>query len=436
MKIGIPALCMIGAVGAFLWAKEGRPGRSPETSKAQLAKIVGKRLVTGSQEQTDELKIQYSIDSRMQQTIEQVYKRGGVPFGSLVAIDPRSGQVLAMVSHGMRGENMALRSSFPAASIFKVVTAAAALEGKKLSHDSLIPVRGSYHTLYKRNVMAGGGIDPANSPRHSRLISFEEALAKSVNSVFGKVGLFGVGSESLRKIATRFQFGKQIPLEMPVDVDQAVVPDDGFGVAESASGYTRQNTLSPVHGALIAAAIANGGVMMEPSVIDRVISKDGKTDYLFQPTPLATVMEKSTAEELGKMMHKTITDGTSRRAFNRVDRSVALNDVFIAGKTGTLNGWDPAGRYDWFVGFAEKEGQKIAVAALCVHGSRYGVKASQVARAAFEVYFGSTIAQDTSDAIQRAAHLRGGRHRRRSRRARAAVSYAPPVAASHSGSGT
>src|SRR5207253_301706 len=153
----------------------------------------------------------------------------------------------------------------------------------RLQHDSLIPVRGSYHTLYRQNVLKGGGLDPQNSPHYARLIKFEDALAKSVNSVFGKVGIFGVGSEGLRKIANRFQFGVSIPFEMPVDISQASIPDDQFGIAESASGFTRHNTISPLHGALIAATIANEGVMMEPAIVSQVTTKAGKIVYSFEP---------------------------------------------------------------------------------------------------------------------------------------------------------
>ncbi len=425
-KILFPVLGLLTAGAVFFAATEIRPGRFPAAStstKADVARVLGKRLVTASRIEENDLTVDYSVDQRLQQAVEQTLKRGKVPYGAFVAMDARTGQVLAMVSHGMKGENLGLRASYPAASIFKIITAAAALESHKFTHDSMIPVLGSFHTLYKRNVLKGGGIYAADSPRYARLISFEDALAKSVNSVFGKVGLFGVGTDGLRKIAARFQFGKDIPFELPLDQDTVMVPEasDQFGIAESASGYTRHNTLNPLHGALIAAAVANDGVMMEPSIVNRALSKDGKLDYTFQPKPLLSILEKPTADELSMMMHRTIVMGTSRRAFRNVSSTGALNEVYIAGKTGTLNGWSPPGRYDWFVGFGQRDGVKIAVSALCIHGSRRGVKASQVARAAFEAYFGTPVTVDTAknstlpvlkpaEAIQHVRHIR--RHRR------------------------
>ena len=231
-------------------------------------------------------------------------------------------------------------------------------------------------------------------------------------------------------MAERFQLGKDIPFELPLEQDAVLVPeaDDQFGIAEAASGYTRHNTLNPLHGALIAAAVANDGVMMEPSIVNRALSKDGKLDYTFQPKPLAVILEKTTTDELSLMMHRTIVMGTSHRAFRNVSNSVALNEVYIAGKTGTLNGWSPPGRYDWFVGFGERDGAKIAVAALCIHGSRHGIKASQVARAAFETYFGAPVAISQSNSApgqvqatqttQVAQPIQHVHHVRRHRRAR------------------
>jgi cell division protein FtsI/penicillin-binding protein 2 len=368
---------------------------SAPLDKAKLAQALGRRFVSDApvpmqdtvKVDGKELAVQYSLDTRLQQVVEQSIRHGKVPYAAFVALDARTGQVLAMASHGMRGENMNLRATYPAASIFKIVTAAAALEGGKITHDSMIPVRGGFHTLYRRNVLAAGGIDPSTTTRFARLISFEDALAKSVNSVFGKVGLFGVGPDGLRKVASRFQFGSRIPFELPLDESHAMIPNDEFGVAESASGYTRLNTLNPVHGALIAAAVANDGIMMEPSIVTRAAGKDGQVEYAFEPHPLATVTDKATANELSVMMHRTVVNGTSRRAFRGAERSMALNEVFIGGKTGTLSGWDPKGRYDWFVGFGEHGTSRVAVAALCVHGSRRGVKASQLARQALESYF-------------------------------------------------
>jgi len=384
-----------------LWAnaiKSHLPGTSFQ--KHEIAALLGKRTIKDDsvvklESNGEKLEVHYSVDARFQQSIAQLFKRGGVPYGAFVAMDAKTGQILAMVSHSKGDENFSLKASFPAASVFKIITAAAGLESGKLQHNSLIPVKGSYHTLYRTNVLKAGGLDPSQSPRRSRLISFQDSFAKSVNSVFGKIGIFGVGPEGLRKTASRFFFGRPIPFEMPVDVSQSNIPDDTFGVAESASGFTRHNTLSPIHGAMIAAAVVNDGVLMEPTIVNKIVSADsGKVEYEAKPLALGSVIDKQTAHELELMMHRTIINGTSRRAFRGANRSLALSDVFLGGKTGTLNGWDPPGRYDWFVGFGERDNTKIAVAALCIHGEMRGIKASAVARQFLEDYFRSVVAEN------------------------------------------
>lgn len=373
---------------------------SREISKADLAKVLGTRFVPGQAPAIEsKYNIEYTIDQRLQHAVEQSLKRGKIPYGAFVALDAKTGQVLAMASHGVKGDNLALRATFPAASIFKIVTAAAAIESGVLSHNSMIPVRGSYHTLYKQNLFKGGGISPQERSRYIRLISFEDALAKSVNSVFGKVGIFGTGADGLRKAAARFMFGQSLPFELPVDASAAKIPDDEYGLAESASGFTRQTTLSPLHGAMIAASVINGGTVMEPTIVSKLTAHDGSIEYISEPTPLGTVVASHTAEQLAKMMHKTITNGTSRRSFRRINRT--LDDVYIGGKTGSLDGWDPKGRYDWFVGFAERGDTKIAIAALCIHGDRRGVKSSLIARDALETYFGPVVAEHPAPKVRR-----------------------------------
>ncbi|MEW6056709.1 MAG: penicillin-binding transpeptidase domain-containing protein [Bdellovibrionota bacterium] len=397
------------SVGAWIWVATAKfdevlPGRM--LTKSEVAQLLGRRMISGAPLKSSEtltykdssLNVQYSIDPRLQQTIEEKLKKGKVPYAAFVAMDARTGQIVAMASHGRGQENLNLRASFPAASIFKIVTAAAALETGRLRPESLIPVRGGYHTLYKQNVLAGG-IEPSPRSRYTRLISFQDALAKSVNSVFGKVGIFGVGPENLKKISERFQFGRHIPFEMPVELSHAPIPDDDFGIAEAASGYTRKNTLSPLHGVLIAAAVANDGVMMEPSIVSRLTTLDGDVRYNFEPKTLDKVLDPRTAENLSIMMNKTIINGTSRHAFRGRTRNSVLSELFIGGKTGTLNGWDPVGRYDWFVGFAEHEGTRLAVAALCIHDAYRGVKASQIARSAFEAYFKPVVAENPPERI-------------------------------------
>lgn len=384
----LASVIVIGKVGGNLVATHTFLG----IPKQEIAKLLGKKLPAQDPADLEAMGISNyhaTIDPTFQAYIKDELKKARVPYASFVAIEPSTGKVLAMASYSydkkLREQNLSLKATFPSASVFKVITAAAALEAGKLNKDSLIPVRGSYHTLYKNNLFKGGGLGESNSEAF-RKISFSQALAKSVNSVFGKIGIFGVGSQGLRKMADQFAFGREIPFELNADESHAKVPEDAFGLAESASGFTRQNTISPLHGALIAAAVVNDGMMMEPNIIEELTTVDGKR-YVASPKVFSVPIRKDTAEELKRMMHETVTVGTSQKVFRGMRRDAVLSQVFIGGKTGTLRGTNPVGHYDWFVGFGEHNDNKIAFAALCIHGEYYGRKASMIARRALEKYF-------------------------------------------------
>lgn len=371
----------------------------PQITKQKLQETLGKQIISAAKLETEttlqidgeQYRVQYSVDSELQNAAERAIKSARVPYAAAVAIDPSSGKVLALATHGMKNENLALRATFPAASVFKIVTAAAAIQSGKLRYDSLIPVLGSYHTLYKRNLFKGGGLEPTSAPRFARLISLRDAFGKSVNSVFGKIGLFGVGGNGLRKMAEAFEFGSDIPFELALDSSSVVIPDGGYELAESASGFTRQNLMSPLHGALIAATIANGGVMMQPSIVSRVTDEREVSVYESEPLKLSEPINEQTAEQLAVLMNRTVTAGTSRRSFRGFKRDRYLAGAFIGGKTGTLNGSNPPGRYDWFVGFANRDGTRIAICTLCIHGKYYGIKASHVARQILQKFYEDVI---------------------------------------------
>lgn len=329
--------------------------------------------------------IQYSFDPKLQESMEALFRSYGPDYGAFVAMDATTGRILAMVSYSRAGgaageENLALRSTFPSASVFKVVTAAAVIENQKYSANTVIPFNGRNHTLYRSAVLKD------RVTRWTRYITLKDAFAKSVNTVFGKIGAFAVGPVEMRQYADRFGFNRSIASDMPMQMGRAPIPDDSWGLAEASSGYTRDNTMSPLQGALIAAAIANDGVMMEPYVVQSVHAMDGTSLYAAAPRVASITVDPHTAEEIRKLMRETVLRGTSKKAFRGFFKKeyAVLN---VGGKTGSLTGMDPPGKYDWFVGYADGGMRRIAVAALTIHGKHWRVKSSYLARRAFETYF-------------------------------------------------
>lgn len=328
--------------------------------------------------------LQYSFDQNLQSEMESLFEQYKPDYGAFVAMDAETGRVLSVVSFSGKSDvkdNLAFRATFPSASVFKVVTAAAAIEDEKYSGDTVIVFNGANHTLYKHNILK----NPVN--RWTRKITLREAFAHSINTVFGRIGAFSVGPNHLREYADRFGFNHPIQADFSFQEGRAPIPDDAWGLAETASGYTQDNTMSPMQGALIAAAIGNGGKMMEPYLVSSVYSVDGKELYAATPKIAELSVDTRTAAEIQGLMRETVMHGTSTKSFHGFSKS-KFSDIDVGGKTGTLTGTDPKGKYDWFVSFANGRGHKIALAALTVHQKLWRVKSSYLVRKAIEKYFG------------------------------------------------
>ncbi|MGK5081964.1 penicillin-binding transpeptidase domain-containing protein [Bdellovibrionota bacterium FG-1] len=329
--------------------------------------------------------IQYSFDAKLQESMEQLFKSYSPDYGAFVAMDAVTGRVLAMVSYSRDPkikENLALRATFPSASVFKVVTAAAAIQEQKLNPNSIIQFTGANHTLYRSNIMKN------RVNRWSRYSTLKEAFAKSINTVFGRIGAYQVGTEKLQNYASRFGFNRAIASDFPMQQGHAHIANDAdaWDLAQTASGYTRENTMSPMQGALIAAAVANDGVMMEPFVVQSVYSPEGGSLYTSEPKVASVVVKPETASEIRALMTETVTHGTSRKSFRGFFKG-PFKELSVGGKTGSLTGMDPPGKYDWFVGYADGGPHRIAVAALTIHKKQWRVKSSYLARKAMEQYF-------------------------------------------------
>jgi len=164
-----------------------------------------------------------------------------------------------------------------------------------------------------------------------------------------------------------------------VEASPADIPDGKLDLAKSAAGFGKVK-LSPLHAALIAAAVGNGGLAYEPSLIEEV---DGVP---FKPTESSRLLKEETAAALRDMMKSTVTEGTATSSFRERGRSV-LGDIAVAGKTGSLsNHKRPYMDYSWFVGFAPADDPKVAVAAVVVNGLKWRIHAPYVAREAFRAY--------------------------------------------------
>lgn len=324
-----------------------------------------------------------TLDHDLQKELEGLLASYNVPTGAIVALDPRDGRILAMAEHsetkGVRG--LALKALYPAASVFKIVTGAALVEAG-IAPTTEVCFHGGMRRLELKNLR-----DDAR--RDTRCASLSSAMGKSLNVVFGKLASRNLSAETLRATAARFFFNQPLPL-FPAPptvgdalVSRAVIPEDELGFGRTAAGFG-QVYLSPLHGALLAGAVGNGGIAVEPHLVASIVR--GSLRQSPPPSIERRVISEQTSAALTGMMIRTITEGTARKAF-RQGRRWVLGDIQAAGKTGSLADKKPFKDYSWFVGFAPAENPTIAVAAVVVNGPRWRVRSPYLGREALRIYF-------------------------------------------------
>jgi len=330
-------------------------------------------------------KIKYTLQDDVQKEADSLLKKYRPDYAAIVMMDAKTGKILAISSFekaNPQGSNLALRATFPAASIFKVITASAAVDRAGVNPEHKIAYNGGNYTLYKRNVLS----DKVN--RWTRFITLKEAFARSINTAFGRLSLETLEPKDLSDYASRYMFNEPIPADFAVDMSQAFVPQEkGFALTEVASGYNRFNTLSPVHGAMLASTIINDGKMLVPYIVDSLENENGEAVYKAQVLERGQILRPESSEKVRQMMEQTVLSGTSRKTFRRIVRDKKFREIEMGGKTGHFTGMNPKGRTDWFIGYASDETDKIAIAAITVNVQKWTVKSSALGEMMFRKYF-------------------------------------------------
>ncbi|BBO78920.1 hypothetical protein DSCW_63370 [Desulfosarcina widdelii] len=325
-----------------------------------------------------------SLNLDLQQYLLKHMDRVNSRYIGIVAMEPDTGRILTLAGFNKIDpeQDPCLTADYPAASLFKIVTAAAAVEKKGYRAGTRLKFNGYKHTLYKRQLT-----DKTN--RYTNSISFKDAFAQSVNPVFGKIGALYLEPRALEVFGDAFGFNRTVNFELPWPTSHLEVDDDSYRRAEIASGFNRQTTLSPLHGAVIVSAVVNGGTPVEPTLVDRITDDAGKPVYETRPRFMNAAVSAHTAEVLRQLMTATVTSGTARKIFRGHRRSKVLSRLTLGGKTGSIFNRAHDARFDWYVGYAnEKKGhEKMVVAVVVAHEEYIGIRAGQYARMAIEHYF-------------------------------------------------
>jgi len=321
-----------------------------------------------------------TIDPALQAHVESELRRYEVPYAALVAIEPSTGRVLAYVSHSSASADapdLALDATPPTASVFKVVTGSALVDSAGLSPDT-------------RTCYTGGGsrLTAWHLEDHEtehNCVTLTEAMGRSTNAVFAKLADRHLDRATIQRYAAAFGFGHSLPFDVPTNPSPAEVPEDRLELARTAAGFWHMH-MSPLHGALLAATIANDGQMPRAAIVERLEDADGEVLLRHEPETFRNVIPRATAQTVGRMMRHTVAHGTARRTFHDQRGNAFLPGIVVAGKTGTLSAERPYRGYTWFVGFAPADEPRIAVAALAVNTPRWRIKAPYIAREALREY--------------------------------------------------
>jgi cell division protein FtsI/penicillin-binding protein 2 len=371
----------VAAPLARLTQKAGAEAVPPSFDGLNLSELtVLPRRVTAplSSGRTAEL----TVDPDLQQNAQAIMQRYQIPTTGAVLMEVKTGRILVYASRVGVGQpyDVNARALAPAASVFKVVTSAALIEDAGLSASTEQCYRGG-----KSQILAEELLDDPKKDKWCSTLGM--ALGRSINVVFGRLAQKHLKPAELQATAGAFGFGAPVPFVTPNEPPKVEMPDDRVEFARAAAGFWH-TTLSPLAAVSLAQTVANGGVALEPRIVDRVVAgKDEVWKDSRPPRVLRRAVRPETAAELRKMMVNTVTAGSAWKSFHDKAGSAYLPNVAVAGKTGTLTEHSDDRHYTWFVGFAPTEEPEVAVSVLVINTPMWQIKAADLARDVLRGYF-------------------------------------------------
>lgn len=322
-------------------------------------------LFAGQKDQGDNVTL--TVDSQIQQA---AYNAIGSHRGAAVVLDPETGRILAMVSKPdfdpNRVEenwkalstdtdraalvNRANQGLYPPGSVFKIVTSLSYLRQNQGSDSNFsYDCKGTFSK-------DGYTIHCFDNERHGQE-NLMQAFGNSCNTAFANVGL-SLNYEQWKKTSQDMLFGEGLPTDLANSATskfQLAKNDGSAAIMQTAIG--QGNTLvTPLHMAMLVSAVANDGKLMQAHIKDKVTSADGFTVYSSNRSQAGQLMTSAEADLLKSYMRYVVTNGTAR--------SINSRNYDIYGKTGTAEYNSDKDSHSWFVGFAQKDGKKVALAVI------------------------------------------------------------------------
>ncbi|MGB3414536.1 MAG: penicillin-binding transpeptidase domain-containing protein [Microbacteriaceae bacterium] len=323
--------------------------------------------------------VELTLDHEVQQA---AWDALGDRKGAVVAYDPVTGKILALVSKPSYDPNLLTSHNskeviqnyetllndpdaplinraiggdlYWPGSVFKLVVMAAALESGKYTANSVFPNPISYQLPNSSYEVRNGSRTTCGPGETVTLI---EALRLSCNIPFVELGI-ELGPEALRAASESYGFGRELsipltvtPSSFPAELDAAQTGLVSFGQYDV--------KVTPMQMAMVSAAIANNGVQMKPYLVERILSPSLTLLSQTEPEAYSRPNTPAVAEELTRMMVNNVSNGIASGA--------AINGVDVAGKTGTAETGRPAIQHLWFTGFAPANNPKVAIAVVVEH---------------------------------------------------------------------
>ncbi len=347
--------------------------RTANHGRAGLEEALGDRLRGNT--------VTLTLDEHLQRACDAAL---GWQKGAIVILKPQTGEILAAVSHpGFRPsqldktwarimenpneplKNRALEGLYEPGSICKLISAATVIESRT-DVSRLYPFK-------CRGYMMIGNEPFWDWKAHRTIASFSEAFNNSCNVGMARMAPL-VGAATLTQFLRGFGFGEQdhITLDLPVAQSHAPLdPDTPYKLASTFIGLGQNFRITPLHAAMMIAAVANGGVMMAPQLVKEVRSVTGAVIASGTPRIFKIAVRKETASALTEHLIDFVQNGIGKKA-----RMVRYH---VAGKTGT-SGSAKRGLHGWFICFAPAEKPELAMAILCENGGTGQFVAAPIAQ--------------------------------------------------------
>lgn len=331
-----------------------------------------------------------TLDPKLQQA---AYDSLGSNKGAVIVMEPSTGKILAMVSTPSFDPNdapvsyndwlnydssesvllnRATQGLYPPGSTFKILTSIEYIRENGGDDTYQYQCSGSAY------VNGGTTIPCFNNTAHGSE-DLKTAFANSCNSAFSTIGT-QLDNASFRGLADTFLFNKNTPIEIENNAGSfKLEATSGISEAQETAIGQGRTMITPLHNLMVAATVANNGVMMNPYLIDKVMTPTGQTVQTTTPSSAGTLLSPTESATLSEYMRAVVTNGTGNAFRN--------SSYKVAGKTGSAQ-FDSSKLYhSWFVGFAPYDNPEVAVCVILEGGFKNVSSAQYVARDVLDQYF-------------------------------------------------